>query len=90
MCPTKPLMIHLVRGAICIALLIAALSLAGRLPLVALLLGGGALVAFRGCPTCWLAGLFEVARAKKPAPPVAVPVHPPTRESLIHNHSQRL
>ncbi len=78
MCPAKPLMIHLVRGVIGITLLIAAFSLAGRLPLVALLLGGGALIAFRGCPTCWLAGLFEVARAKKPAgqQPAAVPVHP--------------
>lgn len=76
MCPTKPLMIHLVRGVIGVTLLVAAFSLAGSLPLVALLLGGGALVAFRGCPTCWLAGLFEVARAKKPAQPAAVPVHP--------------
>ncbi len=86
MCPTKPLMIHLVRGVIGIALLIAAFLLAGRLPLVALLLGGGALAAFRGCPTCWLAGLFEVASTKKPAPPAAVPVHPPTRENLIQHH----
>ncbi len=76
MCQTKPLMIHLVRGVIGVALLVAAFSLAGSLPLVALPLGGGALVAFRGCPTCWLAGLFEAARAKEPAQPAAVPVHP--------------
>ncbi len=82
-------MIHLVRGVIGIALLIAAFSFAGRLPVVALLLGGGALVAFRGCPTCWLAGLFDVASTKKPAPPVAVPVHPSTRENLIQHHSQK-
>lgn len=86
MCPTKPLMIHLVRGVIGSVLLIAAFSFAGSLPVVALLLGGGALVAFRGCPTCWLAGLFEVASMKKPAPPAAVPVHPPTRENLIQHH----
>ncbi len=90
MCPTKPLLIHLVRGVLGVVFLIAAFSLAGSLPVVALLLGGGALVAFRGCPTCWLAGLFEVAFTKKPEPPAVVPVHPPTRESLIHNHSQRL
>ncbi len=89
MCPTKPLMIHLVRGVIGIALLITAFSLAGSLPIVALLLGGGALVAFRGCPTCWLAGLFEVASTKKPALPAVVPVHPPTRENLIQHHSQK-
>ncbi len=87
--PIKPLMIHLVRGVIGIALLIAAFSLAGSLPIVALLLGGGALVAFRGCPTCWLAGLFEVALTKKPVPPAAVPVHPPTCENLVQHHSQK-
>ena len=86
MCPTKPLMIHLVRGVIGIALLITAFSLAGSLPIVALLLGGGALVAFRGCPTSWLAGLFEVASTKKPALPAVAPVHPPTRENLIQHH----
>ncbi len=79
-------MIHLVQGVIGIVLLIAAFSLAGRLPIVALLLGGSALVAFRGCPTCWLAGLFEVALTKKPAPPAVGPVHPPTRENLTQHH----
>lgn len=62
MCPTKPLLIHLVRGVLGVAFLVGAFSFRGSLPVVALLLGGGALVAFRGCPTCWLAGLFEVAR----------------------------
>lgn len=85
MCPAKPLMIHfmihLVRGVIGIALLIAAFLLAGSLPLAALLLGGGALVAFRGCPTCWLAGLFEVASTKKPAPHADALVHPPPGHS---------
>ena len=90
MCPTKPLLIHLVRGILGMVFLIAAFSLAGSLPVVALLLGGSALVAFRGCPTCWLAGLFEVTATKKLEPPAVVPVHPPTREGLIHNHSQRL
>lgn len=86
MCPTKPLLIHLVRGGLGVVFLLAAFSLAGRLPNVALLLGGGALVAFRGCPTCWLAGLFEVARAKKPKPPPVGRVQPPRREILIQHH----
>ena len=81
MCPTKPLLIHLVRGVLGVASLIAAFSLAGSLPLVALLLGGGALVAFRGCPACWLAGLFEAASTKKPEPSAVVPVHPPPSHS---------
>ena len=76
MCSTKPLLIHWVRGVVGMVFLITAFSLAGSHPVVALLLGGGALVAFRGCPTCWLAGLFEVARADKPEPPAAVPRPP--------------
>ena len=76
MCSTKPLLIHLVRGVIGIACLIAAILLAGRLPIVALLLLGGSLVAFRGCPTCWLAGLYSPALTKGPTPPAAAPVQP--------------
>ena len=68
MCPTKPLLIHLVRGVLGVALLIVAFSLAGRLPVAALLIGGAALIAFRGCPTCWLSGLFEMVSKNKPAP----------------------
>ena len=68
MCSTKPLVIHLIRGVVGLTLIIAAIWLAQSLPLIALLLGAGALVAFRGCPTCWIAGLFEVISLKKEAP----------------------
>ena len=40
MCPTKPLLIHLVRGVLGVVFLVTTFSPAGSLPLVALLLGG--------------------------------------------------
>jgi hypothetical protein len=61
---------HLLRGAAGIAALIAALLLAAELPLVSLALGVLALLALRGCPTCWTLGLIETAscrlRARQP------------------------
>lgn len=68
MCPIKPLTIHLVRGGVGALLIVAALVLAGSVPAVAALLGIGALAAFRGCPACWIAGLFEIASSKKEVP----------------------
>ena len=67
-CSVKPLMIHLIRGVVGLVMIITAFRVAQSLPVVALLLGAGALVAFRGCPTCWIAGLFEVISLKKEAP----------------------
>ena len=64
MCSTQPLAIHLIRGVVGLVMIIAAFWLAQSLPLAALL-GAGALLAFRGCPACWLAGLFEVISRKK-------------------------
>ena len=58
-CSTKPLLIHLLRGLLGIVLVIAAFRVAASLPAAALLLGAGALFAFRGCPTCWVVGLLE-------------------------------
>jgi len=56
--------VHLLRGGVGIALLLAALYLAHGLPVIALLLGAGSLFAFGGCPTCWIAGLCEVGSRK--------------------------
>ncbi len=47
---------HVVRGVLGLLLVVAAFALAGRQPL-ALLLLVPAVVAWRGCPTCWLMGL---------------------------------
>jgi len=58
-------MIHLIRGVVGLVMIITAFRVAQSLPVVALLLGAGALVAFRGCPICWIAGLFEVTSRKE-------------------------
>ncbi|VXB24205.1 conserved hypothetical protein [Nocardioides sp. AX2bis] len=47
---------HVLRGILGLGLVVAAFALAGRQPL-ALLLLVPAVVAWRGCPTCWLMGL---------------------------------
>ncbi len=58
---------HLARGVAGFSALVVALALgqpgnAWPLVLLALLLGGAALLAFRGCPVCWTIGLFETSR----------------------------
>ncbi len=47
---------HVLRGVLGLVLVVAAFALAGSRPL-ALLLLVPAVVAWRGCPTCWLMGL---------------------------------
>lgn len=58
---TRPasLRAHLVRGAIGFGSLLAALTLAPTLGPAALLLVVPGMVALRGCPMCWVAGLLE-------------------------------
>ena len=50
---------HLVRGAVGLPLLVAALVLPGTLGPLALLLLVPAVVLLRGCPTCWALGLVQ-------------------------------
>ncbi|CAM5242018.1 hypothetical protein GCM10010329_44670 [Streptomyces spiroverticillatus] len=50
---------HLARGAIGLALIGGALALVPVVGPVALLAAPLALVAFRGCPTCWAVGLAQ-------------------------------
>jgi hypothetical protein len=50
---------HLVRGAIGFGLIGAALALSASLGAPALLLAPVGMVALRGCPTCWIAGLIQ-------------------------------
>jgi hypothetical protein len=54
---------HLMRGAIGFGLIGSALALAARNGPVALLLAPPGMVALRGCPTCWIAGLIETISA---------------------------
>jgi hypothetical protein len=50
---------HLVRGAVGFGLIGSALALAASTGPAALALALGGMVALRGCPMCWIAGLLE-------------------------------
>ncbi|MBO1331991.1 hypothetical protein [Streptomyces sp. VRA16 Mangrove soil] len=50
---------HLARGALGFGLLLGAVALVPRVGPAALLVAPLALIAFRGCPTCWLVGLAQ-------------------------------
>jgi hypothetical protein len=54
---------HLMRGALGFGLIGSALALTVRGGPLALLLAPPGLVALRGCPTCWIAGLVETISA---------------------------
>jgi hypothetical protein len=54
---------HLARGAIGFGLIASALVLSPRVGPAALLLAPPGLVALRGCPTCWVAGLIQAISA---------------------------
>jgi hypothetical protein len=56
---TSPLGRHLLRGAVGFGLIGAALVLTRSVGPVALLLAPAGLIALRGCPACWTAGLIE-------------------------------
>jgi hypothetical protein len=56
---------HLLRGALGFGSLIAAFGLLPAVGPVSLLLLPVTLLAFRGCPTCWVIGLIEtISRGK--------------------------
>lgn len=54
---------HLARGAIGFGLIGCALALSASVGPAALLLFAPAMVALRGCPTCWIMGLAETLSA---------------------------
>jgi len=54
---------HLTRGAVGFGLIGSAIALTPSLGPAALLLAPGGMVALRGCPTCWVAGLVETISA---------------------------
>jgi len=53
---------HLLRGAAALALMAAAFFLNDLGLIWSVLAVGGALLLLRGCPMCWLIGLFETMR----------------------------
>ena len=56
---------HIVRGVLGFGLLGVGLLYSPMLGWWTLALFGGALVCFRGCPTCWTAGLVETVLHRK-------------------------
>lgn len=52
---------HLARGVIGICALNYALSISAPHPIFSLVLAAVSLLAFRGCPICWIIGLIETA-----------------------------
>jgi hypothetical protein len=54
---------HLTRGGIGFGLIGSAFALAPSIGAVALLLAPAGMVALRGCPTCWAAGLMQTISA---------------------------
>ena len=54
---------HLLRGTIGFGLVGSAVALIPSIGPVSLLLGPPGLVALRGCPTCWIAGLIQTISA---------------------------
>lgn len=70
---SKTLIEHLVRGAIGVSALVFGLYIASSALWLAMLTLPVAIVAFRGCPTCWIVGLGQTiaARAQGKAAPGA-------------------
>ena len=60
---------HLVRGVVGLSLLVAAFVLAAIWSPLALLLALPAVVALRGCPTCWALGLVQTRAHCRISPP---------------------
>lgn len=56
--------VHLLRGAAAIGLIFAAIYLSSYGFVWSALAGIGAVVLLRGCPMCWLMGLFETMQRK--------------------------
>ena len=50
---------HLVRGATAAVLIAWALLFAGTQPVLAVVSGVMAAIAMRGCPACWMLGLWD-------------------------------
>jgi hypothetical protein len=71
---------HLVRGAIGFGLVGSALVLTPSVGPAALLLAPVGMVALRGCPACWIAGLIEAisaGRLQRSCTDTSCTLHPP-------------
>ncbi len=71
---------HLTRGAIGFGLIGSAFALTPSHGPMALLLAPPGMVALRGCPTCWIAGLIQTVsagRLKRTCTETGCTLHPP-------------
>jgi hypothetical protein len=59
---------HLTRGAIGFGLIGSGIALTPSVGAAALLLAAPGMVALRGCPTCWIAGLIETQARRRCSP----------------------
>ncbi len=59
---SRSVSLHLLRGAAAMALILVAFFFSNYGMLWSALAGIGAVVLLRGCPMCWLVGLFETLR----------------------------
>jgi hypothetical protein len=62
-CSSTPVARHLIRGAIGFGLIGSAFALSSTAGPATLLLAAPGMVALRGCPTCWIAGLIQAISA---------------------------
>ena len=61
---SKSITEHLLRGALGLAGILFAVRLGSSKPIISVALVLGSLVALRGCPMCWVAGLFGTLQQK--------------------------
>ena len=61
---SKSITEHLLRGTLGLAGILLALKLGSSKPIVSIVLVLASLVALRGCPMCWVAGLFGTLQQK--------------------------
>ncbi len=71
---------HLTRGAIGFGLIAATIALTASVGPAALLLAAPGMIALRGCPLCWIAGLIQTisaGRLKRTCTESSCTLHPP-------------
>lgn len=66
---SRSVAVHLLRGAAALALMAAAFWLSSFGLVWSLLAMAGALALMRGCPMCWLMGLFETLKQRPASRP---------------------
>lgn len=62
---SRSLSVHLLRGAAAVALLVLGFVYTSAMPWLLPISLVGAVVLLRGCPMCWLMGLFDAIAARR-------------------------